>query len=183
MEQTLDAEFGCRKCGKTVSLTQYESSRFCPSCGTLLHPIKFWIFQFNPLVYRWHDWIKENCESEQWLTSQHAKEIRKGDRVVIWASGEKTGIYALGEISENPSKRTLNPKQEKYWTKKEDIHKFEKKKSVLIKYLKIMIDKPLLEDTCKKDPILKTMEIVKQPQGTNFPLTKEQWKRILKLTK
>ncbi|MEM3699708.1 MAG: hypothetical protein QXL57_02430 [Candidatus Bathyarchaeia archaeon] len=33
------------------------------------------------------------------------------------------------EISENQSKMILNPKQEKYWTKKEDIRKFEKKKA------------------------------------------------------
>ncbi|MDI6690340.1 MAG: EVE domain-containing protein [Candidatus Bathyarchaeota archaeon] len=183
MEQILDAEFGCRKCGKTVLSKQYKFSRFCPDCGTLLHSLKFWIFQFNPTVYRWYDWIKKNRESEQWLTSQHAKEIRKGDRVVIWASGEKAGIYALGEVLENPSKRALSPKQQKYWIKREDIHKFEEKKSVIIKYLKLMIDKPILEDVCRKDHILKTMEILKQPQGTNFLLTKEQWKRILKLTR
>jgi hypothetical protein len=182
MEKILDAEFGCRKCGKAVLSKQYESSRFCPDCGTLLHPLKYWIFQFNPAVYRWHEWIKENCEMEQWLTNQHSKEIRKGDRVIIWASGEKAGIYAIGEVLENPSKRTLNPKQEKYWTKKEDIQKFEEKNSVIIRYLK-MIDNPIPEDVCRKDPILKNMEILKQPQGTNFPLRKEQWKRILKIIK
>jgi hypothetical protein len=133
-------------------------------------------------VYRWHEWIKENYEMEQWLASQHSKEIRKGDRVVIWASGEKAGIYAIGEVLENPSKRPLDPKQEKYWTKKEDVQKFEEKNSVIIRYLK-MIDNPILEDVCRKDPILKNMEILKQPQGTNFSLKKEQWKRILKIMK
>jgi len=31
-------EFKCPKCGKTVSLEQRESNRFCPNCGTFLQP-------------------------------------------------------------------------------------------------------------------------------------------------
>lgn len=30
------AEFECLKCGNVVSLEQYESSKFCPKCGTFL---------------------------------------------------------------------------------------------------------------------------------------------------
>jgi len=181
MEQSLDADFICRKCGKTVLINQYASSKFCPDCGTMLRPLRYWIFQFNPAIYRWHNWIKENRENEQWLVSQHAKNIQKGDRVVIWASGEKAGIYAVGEIVENPSIRPLNKNQEKYWTGKDNIIKFEDKPSVVIKYLKLVINNPLLEEACGKDPVLKTMEILRHPQGTNFPLTRGQWKRILKL--
>jgi ribosomal protein L37E len=180
-----DAEFACRRCGTTVSYKQYQLDRFCPKCGTFLQPKrrpKHWIFQFNPAIYRWFDWIKEKRETEQWLTSQHARDIRKGDKVAIWASGDEAGIYALGEIIENPRKRSLNPEQEKYWTRKADIHKFQEKKSVIIKYLKLTIDRPLLAERCSKDPALSEMEILRRSQGTNFPLTKRQWKRILELT-
>jgi len=181
MGQMLDAEFGCRKCGKVVSFEQYKSDRFCPDCGTLLSPLKYWVFQFNSAVYEWFDWMKENRETEQWLTSQHARDIRKGDRVAIWASGDKAGVYAIGEIIANPSRRPLNPEQEKYWTEKTDANKFREKNSVTIRYLKVIIDMPLLEDKCREDPILSAMEILRQPQGTNFPLTKEQWNRILEV--
>jgi len=47
--------------------------------------------------------------------------------------------------------------------------------------LKVVIDRPLLEDECRKDPILSAMQVLKSPQGTNFPLTKKQWNRILEL--
>ena len=181
MGQMLNAEFGCRKCGKAVSFNQYKLNRFCPDCGTLLRPVRYWIFQFNPEIYEWFNWIKENRETEQWLASQHAREIREGDRVVIWASGGKAGVYAMGEIMANLSKRPLNPAQEKYWKRKEDIRKFLEKNSVIIKYLKVIVAKPLLEDECSNDPILSSMEILKQSQGTNFPLTMGQWKRILEL--
>lgn len=184
MKQVSDADFGCRKCGKTVTLEQFKSSRFCPNCGTMLRPLRCWIFQFNPAVYLWHDWIKENGESkyEQWLVSQHAREIHKGDRVAIWASGERAGIYALGEILEEPRIKPLSLEQQKYWIKKEDIKKFEEKKSTMVRYLKSIIDNPLLEEACRKDNLLKNMEILKHPQGTNFYLDKEHWKRIVNLT-
>jgi len=184
MELMLEAEFACRKCGKVVSFKQYAVDRFCPSCGTLLrlrlHP-KPWVFQFNPAVYRWFDRIKENRETEQWLTSRYVKDIREGDKVAIWASGEKAGIYAIGEIVTNPRKSSLNPEQEKYWTNINDISKFREEYSVVIKYLKVIIDRPLLEDECRKDPILSDMAVLKQPQGTNFILTKKEWNKIIEL--
>jgi len=184
MGQILDAEFRCRKCGKVVSFAQYKLGQFCPDCGTFLSPhckLKYWVFQFNSVIYRWFDWIEEKRETEQWLASQHARVIREGDKVAIWASGEKAGIYAIGEIITNPGVRPLNPEQERYWTEKADIYKFREKNSVTIRYLKIIIDRPLLEDECSNDPILSAMGVLKQPQGTNFPLTREQWNRILEL--
>jgi len=181
-----DAEFECRKCGKVVSFSQYKLDRFCPDCGTFLRlrrQPKYWIFQFNPAIYAWFDWMKENKETEQWLTSQYARDIRERDKVAIWASGEKAGVYAIGEVVTNPRKSPLTPEQSKYWTKKAetDVYKFQVKSSVTVKYLKIIINRPLLEVECIKDSILSDMGVLKQPQGTNFPITKEQWKRILEM--
>jgi len=183
MKQTSNAEFKCRKCGKVVSFEQYTSDRFCPDCGTLLpsRQLKQWVFQFNPAIYGWSSRIKENRETEQWLTSQHARDIREGDKVAIWASGEKAGVYAIGEIITNPRKRPLDTEQEKYWTTKEDVSKFRMNCSVIIKYLKVIIHMPLLENECSKDATLSDMAVLNQPQGTNFPLTRKQWNRIIEL--
>jgi len=125
--------------------------------------------------------MKENRETEQWLTSQHARYIHEGDMVAIWASGEKAGVYAIGEVTTKYRQKSLAPEQEKYWSKKADIYKFQEKNSVVVKYLKVVIGRPLLEGECSKDPILSAMQVLKNPQGTNFPLTKKQWNRILEL--
>jgi predicted RNA-binding protein with PUA-like domain/DNA-directed RNA polymerase subunit RPC12/RpoP len=177
-------EFVCRRCGNLVSSKQYELEKFCPKCGTRLSPRrqpKHWIFQFNPATYGWFDWIKEGRETEQWLTAQYAKEIREGDKVAIWSSGKESGVYAMGEILENPSIRPLSQEQAIYFKEEKDVDKFRWKKSVLVRYLKKIIDKPLLKENCSKDPILATLEILKRSEGTNFPLTEEQWDRIWKL--
>jgi len=186
MERTSEAASECRKCGKIVPVEQYKLSRYCPTlgCGTLLpNPRKprHWIFQFNPATYRWFDWIRENVETEQWLISRYAKAIDKRDKVIIWASGYKAGIYATGEIITTPNKRPLNTQQEKYWIVKETVDKFEEKKSVVIRYLRIISDRPLLEGRCREDHILSDMQVLKQPQATNFRLAEEQWKRVLEL--
>ncbi|MGQ9552203.1 MAG: EVE domain-containing protein [Candidatus Bathycorpusculaceae bacterium] len=182
--EMFDAVSECRKCGRVVSSEQYDRSKFCPDCGTFLpnpRRPKCWIFQFNPTIYRWFDWLEEERDTEQWLASQHTKQIHKRDKVAIWASGDKAGFYAIGEIETNPSKEPLNQEQEKYWTKSADVCKFQEKSSVIVKYLKLFIHRPLLAKECVQDPILQSMEILKQPQGTNFPLTIEQWNRILEL--
>ena len=160
MGQVSDSEFECRGCRRVVPLEQHKQSRFCPNCGTLLRlrrQPKQWLFQFNPALYRWFDRIKESKETEQWLVSQYAKEIHNGDKVAVWASGENAGVYAVGEIITEPRKRLLAAEQEKYWVNQEDLLKFEEKYSVTLKYTRVIIDRPLLEDACNKDPILSGM--------------------------
>ncbi len=125
--------------------------------------------------------MKEKRETEQWLTSRHIGDIHEGDKVAIWASGEKAGIYAVGEIITNPRKSPLNPEQEKYWTNKEDARRFGENYSVTVKYSKVITNRPLLENLCHTDPILSDMVVLKAVQGTNFSLTKMHWNRIMEL--
>jgi hypothetical protein len=180
-------EFECRKCGKVVTAEQYKLSPFCPSpgCGTLLHVRprpKHWLFQFNPSVYKWFDRIKDTQEPEQWLISQHVRLIHKGDLVAIWGSGQKAGIYALGQVITNPAKNPLNPNQEKYFLDRDSISKFQAHYSAFVEYSKVCLEKPVLQEECSRDNVLLNMQILMKQQGTNFRLTFEQWTRISELT-
>lgn len=179
-------EFVCRKCGRVVSSEEHKLNHYCPNpdCTTLLsfRPLpKYWMFQFNSKIYHWFDRISDTREPEQWLTSQHSKYIQKDDLVAIWASGEKAGIYALGQIITNPSKAQLKADQAKYWVDKATISKFQENKSVVIKYLKIALEKPILEDVCHNNPTLLGLQVFINPQGTNFPLRYEQWQKIAEI--
>jgi len=179
-----DADFKCRRCGREVSYDQHRSSRFCPQCGALLNSrcrVRHWVFQFNPEIYRWFDWMKESRATEQWLTSRYAKSIHTGDKVAVWASGKNAGVYALGEVTTDPTKRPLAKEQEEYYTDKEETGKFREKRSVTIRYLMATIERPLLVDYCSKDPELLDMAVLRQPQGTNFRLTPGEWQRMREL--
>ena len=143
---------------------------------------KHWLFQFNPSTYQWLDRIKQTKEPEQWLVSQHAKLIQKGDLVAIWGSNNKGGIYALGKIITNPAKNPLNPNQAKYFSDLAYIAKFAQKHSVYVEHFKISGENPLLEQgLCNEDKILGDLQVFLNPQGTNFRLSPEQWDRILEL--
>jgi predicted RNA-binding Zn-ribbon protein involved in translation (DUF1610 family) len=178
-------EFECRKCGQKVSPDKINSLRFCPKCGTVLQlrpQPKHWLFQFNPLAYGWLDRIKSTQEPEQWLVSQHSKLIHTGDLVAIWAAGQKSGIYAIGQIMTNPGKKSLNHEQEKYFSEEDAILKFQENPSAMVKYLKILVETPLLQKDCHQDSLLCDLQVFINPRGTNFRLTTEQWNRIMELT-
>lgn len=142
---------------------------------------RHWIFQFNPDIYDWFSWIKENKTSEQWLVSRFAKLMCIGDKAAIWASGEDGGIYALGELVTYPQKKPLNPEQANHYKIIADLDKFKEKPSVFIKYLKVFVDRPISKDLCKKDKVLSTLELNDFANATNFKLSKMQWNRILEL--
>lgn len=143
--------------------------------------MRYWIFQFNPDKFRWFDWIKENKGAEQWLVTRHELDIRKGDKVAIWASGRGAGIYALGEVITDPKDEPLNKEEEKYFKEGSYRVRFLQYKSVWIKHTKIFIENPLTRKECIEDPILKSMEILKKIQATNVKLRQKEWNRIIEL--
>ena len=160
---------------------------FCPNpdCGTQLDPKpqpKHWLFQFNPKIYNWLDRINQTQEPEQWLISQSSKLIHKEDLVAIWSSGQNSGIYALGKIITNPAKNPLNTDQVKYLSKPSFADKFQEKPSAFVEYFKVFVDKPILQEVCNHDSKLLDLQVLINPQRTNFPLTSEQWERIQELT-
>jgi len=123
-------EWECRQCGERIVQEKPNKLLFCSKCETHLRlrsPPQHWLFQFNPSMYNWFEWIRNNKDTEQWLTSQHFKYICEGDLVAIWASGQQAGIYAMGQIVRNPGRIPLNPDQEKYYISEKEVFKFREK--------------------------------------------------------
>jgi hypothetical protein len=177
-----ELQLECQKC-KTI-IAQKNQVMFCPKCGTRLTARslpKYWVFQFNPSIYRWSDRIATANEPEQWLVSHHFSRISINDLVAIWRSGDKSGIYAIGEVISSPEIKSLNPAQEQFFTNKYAIMKFSNTPSVNVRYLKVRLDKPILQKDCEADKILLEMQILLNPQGTNFRLTPAQGERIEEL--
>lgn len=177
-------EFECRNCGNREYDEQDRKVVFCTKCGTKLGirpPPKHWLFQFNPSIYRWFDRIKETREPEQWLINQYIKLILKDDLIAVWCSGKQAGIYALGQVISIPARSFLNPNQEKYFLNKSDIVKFQEHLSAYVEYDEVYLENPLLQEQCREDNVLSEMQVFVKPQGTNFRLTPEQWRRIAEL--
>ena len=171
-------KYQCPKCGNLFSNIDYEKSHLCPFCRISLTPQlppKYWLFQFNPKIYNWFGWVRENKGTEQWLITRYSKFICTGDMVVLWSSGQMSGVCGLGSIIAYPAKRALDPEQAKYYLDKDEPFQFLKKPSIVLKYSKIIDEQPLLQDKCRKDDVLSTMNILANHEGTNFSLRKEHF--------
>jgi predicted RNA-binding protein with PUA-like domain len=145
------------------------------SKNKLQQQVRTWMFQANPNKYRIEDSIRIEDE-EYWNLNQHSKKIHKGDRVLVWISGQEAGIYAIGTVATEPVMMPDSPKGLTYWTKSSDGQRL--KPRVLVKYKMKLYDTPLLKKFLQCDPALWDLRIIQFPRGTNFPVTEEEWKAI-----
>jgi hypothetical protein len=74
-----------------------------------------------------------------------------------------------------------SPISAKYWVY--DIDKSQARLRVKYKYRLKLVNNPIMREELKSIPELQNMNIFKQPQGTNFRVTSEEWEVILDLLK
>lgn len=135
--------------------------------------MSYWLFQGNPKYYKVIDAIRD-FEQMPWLVTRYTKDIAVGDGVIIWLSGKDSGIYAIAEIIE-PAKMLRETPDIAYWIDKSRIGT---KPQAIIRLTTKMLEKPLLKEDLKKDSLLKTLAVIRQPNCTNYKVSPEQWKRI-----
>jgi hypothetical protein len=136
---------------------------------------RVWIFQANPNRYDILNALSDDGIGPEihWLVNQHKNEITKGHLGLIWLSGSEGGIYALTEIISNPQFMCEPEEEEKYWIDSSDKRK--EKLRVKMKVLKNMVNKPIYKNELRNTVGLENISIFRQSQGTNFPLTNEEW--------
>jgi hypothetical protein len=132
---------------------------------------KCWIFQANPKMFDIDSALRE-FESISWSVSQHAPEIKKGDKVYIWRSGKDAGVVAEATILTNPEIMDEQQEQSKYWKVP-----FETGLRVICRIDKVL-NPPLLKEKLRELDELKSLSILRYFQGTNFPVTPDEAKVI-----
>jgi hypothetical protein len=131
-----------------------------------------WIFQANPSLYDIHQSLKVEAK-DLWGCVQYATKIRAGDRALIWISGKRAGIYAVGTVLSDPMFRPDSSIGMKYWSNPADGHK--PRPRAWVKYEKVLIDNPLLKKYLLWDPDLSNLSILGNPRGTNFKVSGSEW--------
>ncbi len=97
-------------------------------------------------------------------------EIADGDTVLLWTAGDAAGIYATGTIF-----GTTFQRDREEW---EGDDAPPSSLAIQYKLEHILLDHPVLRRDLLEDPVLKDLSVIRQPQGTNFPVTAEQWKAL-----
>jgi hypothetical protein len=65
--------------------------------------MNIWLFQADPKYYNIEKRVSPRL-LEDWCPRVHLHEMEKGDKVILWQSGPKGGVYAFGELAGKPYK-------------------------------------------------------------------------------
>ena len=68
----------------------------------------YWIFQGNPNVFDFESSLKSG-ELHNFYVSSHKKSIQPGDFAILWLTGDRSGCYALLQITSYPKPANADP--------------------------------------------------------------------------
>ena len=137
-----------------------------------------WLFQANPDKYDILNALSDEKigNSIHWLVNQHKGEIRQGHIGLLWMSGKDSGIYAATQITSDPQLMEEYPEEKKYWLGDEKGAGQQLRVSMSV--AKRLTNAPLFRKAIKAIKGLEGLSILKNPQGTNFPVSNAEWKII-----
>jgi len=137
----------------------------------LARPAPAWIFQGNPQIYD----LRSKVQKLKQITSSvrtHKDKVGPGDRVYLWESGTEGGIVGVAEVVEDIRVRSSLPEETPFVRDPSNLTEDEEDKA-LLRIVKAAI--PLLSRSqIKTHSGLHNLSILKQAQGTNFPVTPEE---------
>ena len=58
-----------------------------------------WIFQCNPDRFDIDGYLKQNTGELSWLVARYAADIKIGDTVYLWRSGDDAGLVGEAEVA------------------------------------------------------------------------------------
>ncbi len=132
---------------------------------------KVWIFQANPNHFDLVAYLEAPSTQvgsvDSWSVRRYENQIRDGDTVLLWSAGKSAGIYGAGTIVGSSYAR---PRQEWESNDAPDVGR-----AIDYRLDRSFVDRPILRSDLLRDPVLKELSVIRQPNGTNFPVTPEQW--------
>ncbi len=124
---------------------------------------RYWLFQCNPDQFDIQSSLREEL-IDQWTVTGHKNEIKLGDKVILWVTGDSAGCYALANITSLPAPR-VPALDDKYWT-----YQNKAETTVGITVTHNFADDPILWNALKNEEGFE--DLPRGRQGTNFPASK-----------
>jgi predicted RNA-binding protein with PUA-like domain len=131
-----------------------------------------WLMKTEPDEFSWDELVKRGKKGEAWTGVRnytargHLREMKKGDLVFIYHTGNEKQIVGVGEVIRE---HYLDPTDEKQAFVATDV---------IAKY---PLKTPVTLATIKDDARFKTMALVKFSRLSVMPVTATEWSQICKL--
>lgn len=142
------------------------------------HSKNVWIFQSNPKFYRILEALQQ-LDEIVFKVSRYRNQIMMGDTVLLWISGKYAGIYAIGYINANVADRISPSEDAAFWVDRTRAEIPEPRVPVRIE--KRFLAKPILKQSLMNSLQLAQLDILRQPNATNFRVSHLQWNELQKL--
>lgn len=141
-------------------------------------PAQAWLFQANPKFFDVRGLLAQvqPGDTEEWTVTQYAKDLRVGDPVVIWASGPDGGVLAVTEIAGPVVARPDAP----VWKQGTPDDDGQGSLAVPLRFTRILSE-AVRRTVIAQHPVLKEMQVMRTPNGTNFKVTQEEWAALQEL--
>lgn len=136
---------------------------------------RVWIFQANPKFYRILEAL-QHLDRMQFLTNRYKDRIQVGDIVLLWMSGNHAGIYAQARVLEGVAERKSDGDDAAFWA--DPSSGGTTKPRVVLAIEKRFLGNPLLKTTIAATEGLANLMILRQPNGTNFPVDVDAWELL-----
>lgn len=143
--------------------------------------MKYWAIHLNPEIWNYRKDLAENTTGMYKITLKHKSLIKKGDKGILWVSGELAGVYSIVDILSNPYMNIFKYDiLKKYAFKKS---KFIGEHNVIdIAFSKKLLSNPISKHDILQNNLLNDFHTFSNPQGLNtFKLTDGQYKEILRM--
>ena len=158
-----------------VNIPFYELSYEAWKWNEQRDKVNYWIFQGNPNVYNVVAALSDYALGV-WSVKAHKDLIKKGDKVILWVTGEEPGCYALCEVTSNVFEGMDDAKEMKYYTGQRENKKSTR---VRIKITHNLADNPISQDQISKSEELADLKVGNQ--GTNFSATEEEYLKLVEM--
>ena len=155
------------------TLERHMSTSIALALTSLGTVFSHWIFQGNPRLFDMDQYLN-NREQIRWVVRQHRPDVHVGDKVLIWRAGENSGVVATCVVQSEPDDLLEHDASELWYQQPREVDA-RCKLNILDKFTENPITREQITG------ILPALSIIRNAQGTNFPLSATEYAAIMAL--
>lgn len=135
-----------------------------------------WVFQGNPKRFPVLDHLLDGETEIAWSVTQHLDDVSIHDNAVLWVSGDRAGIYAIGSVAGSPFEDVASDE----WLDPADRGK--RLHFCPLKWTDVRVDHPILKADLLNAGGFENARIIRQPMAGNpTKLTDDEWRIVERL--